>query len=197
MEEIDESVSLLRDSGVEELILLQCVNAYPAPLEDIHVNVVERLHERFGLPTGLSDHTTDPVISPAAAVALGGVVIEKHFTLDNSTEGLDHSFALEPDELEAMVDAIRKTETCLGDKEKSILELETETPSGKQCLHTSKKIAKGEPISEENTRYLRPIGEEMGVEPKNHNAVMQETVLRDISEGETVGWKDLNAEKAD
>jgi N-acetylneuraminate synthase len=196
-EEIQESVSLLRESGVNDLILLQCVNAYAAPLEDINVKVVEGLHERFGLPTGLSDHTTDPVTAPSAAVALGAVVVEKHFTLDSSMEGPDHSFALEPDELEAMVDAIRKTETCLGNEEKRILDIEKETPSGRQCLHASKDIAKGESISEDNTRYLRPIGEEMGIEPKYNEDVIEKKVVRDIPKGETVGWEDLNARKPD
>jgi len=196
-EEIQESVSLLRESGVDDLILLQCVNAYPAPLEDINVKVVEGLRERFDLPTGLSDHTTDPVTAPSAAVALGAVVVEKHFTLDNSMEGPDHSFALEPDELEAMVDAVRKTENCLGDEEKTVLDIETETPSGRQCLHASKEIAEGETISEKNTRYLRPIGEDMGIEPKNHDAVMGKTVVRDIKRGETVGWRDVDAERPD
>jgi N-acetylneuraminate synthase len=196
-EEIAESVSLLKESSVDDLVLLQCVNAYPAPLEDSNVNVVKGLHEEFGLPTGLSDHTTDPVTAPAAAVALGGVVVEKHFTLDNSMEGPDHDFALKPDELKAMVDAVRKTETCLGDETKTVLNVETETPSGRQCLHASKDMAEGELLSEENTRYLRPIGEDMGIEPKNHDTIMGKAVLRDVTRGETVDWADVKTEKPD
>jgi N-acetylneuraminate synthase len=195
--EIEDSVSLLRESGVDDLVLLQCVNAYPAPLEDINVKVVKGLRERFGLPTGLSDHTTDPVTAPSASVALDGVVVEKHFTLDDSMEGPDHSFALKPDELEAMVDAIHKTEKCLGIKGKSILDIETETPSGRQCLHASTDIAAGDVLSENNTKYLRPVGEAMGVEPKNHNVVMGKTVVHDIKRGETVGWSHMSAEKPD
>ncbi|OYR79477.1 shikimate dehydrogenase, partial [Halorubrum ezzemoulense] len=87
LDEVAESVAALRDSGASELILLQCVAAYPTPISEINVGVVETLREEFDVPTGLSDHTLDPVTAPSAAVALGACVIEKHFTLDKSMEG--------------------------------------------------------------------------------------------------------------
>ena len=122
--EVRESVEVLESAGVSGLALLQCVAAYPTPLEDINVRVVETLADEFEVPVGLSDHTLDPVTAPAAAVALGANVIEKHITLDKSMEGPDHQFALEPDQIAEMVAAIRDTEAALGTGEKYVLDVE-------------------------------------------------------------------------
>lgn len=191
LSEVSESVSLLREAGVDDIVLLQCVTAYPTPLEEANVRVVKGLQEEFGLPSGLSDHTTDPVTAPSAAVALGACVIEKHFTLDSSMQGPDHKFALEPDELERMVKAIRNTEKCLGEKEKTVLDVETETPTGRQCLHASVDVEEGTEITDKNTKYLRPIGESLGVEPKAHTEVMGRKVNRDIEKGEVIKRSDI------
>src|SRR6185437_13783572 len=106
-EAIDFAMGHLRESGAKQLAVLQCTAKYPASLDDINVAEITALSTRYGVPVGLSDHSREPTIAPAAAVALGASIIEKHYTLDNRLPGADHPFAIEPDELRDMVRAIR------------------------------------------------------------------------------------------
>jgi N-acetylneuraminate synthase len=187
--EIDESVSVLRNAGVSNLVLIQCVAAYPTPLSDINVSVVETLREEFEVLTGLSDHTLDPVTAPTAAVALGASVVEKHFTLDSSMEGPDHEFALEPPELDEMVSAIRATETALGDGEKRVQRVEQELyQKARRAVHAVEDIEVGEEITTDAVRVLRPGERETGLEPKFYDDVVGATATRDIKSGEGITW---------
>ena len=112
--EVEEGVQALRESGVKDITLLHCVTEYPAPFDEINLRAMHTLHTAFGLPVGYSDHTPGTEIA-IAAVALGAVVIEKHFTLDRNLPGPDHAASLEPSELKQMVSAIRHVESALGD----------------------------------------------------------------------------------
>ena len=130
--------------------------AYPTPLEDINVKVVETLAEEFDVPTGLSDHTLDPVTASAVAVALGANVIERHITIDKSMKGQEHQFALEPDQLTKMVTAIRDTEAALGTGKKSVLDVESELhDKARRAVHAVEDTAAGEKFTDENLRLLR------------------------------------------
>jgi len=192
LEEVAESVEVLRDAGVSGLALLQCVAAYPTPVADINVRVVQTLREEFGVPSGLSDHTLDPVTAPSAAVALGANVVEKHFTLDNSMEGPDHEFALEPDELDEMVSAIRDTEAALGSGEKRVLDIERELyAKARRAVHAGKDIHAGQELTEENLKVLRPGERENGLHPKFYNEVVGQRASRDIASGEGIDWEDV------
>jgi N-acetylneuraminate synthase len=193
LDEIAESVTALRKAGASELVLLQCVAAYPTPISEINVGVVETLHEEFDVPTGLSDHTLDPVTAPSAAVALGACVIEKHFTLDNSMEGPDHEFALEPDELDRMVTAIRDTGAALGSGEKRVLEVERELhEKARRAIHAVEDIEAGEELTEENLKVLRPGEQESGLHPKFYDKLVGTAAAGDISRGEGIDWDDVN-----
>ena len=113
--EIEDALGVLTDSGtpLENIIVLHCNTEYPTPFEDVNLRAMQTIGHAFGVTTGYSDHT--PGIEVAiAAVALGAVVIEKHFTLDRNLSGPDHKASLEPDELKAMVRAIRNIEKALG-----------------------------------------------------------------------------------
>jgi N,N'-diacetyllegionaminate synthase len=112
--EVEEAVQVLRAGGVSEITLLHCVTEYPAPYAEINLRAMQTLKSAFGLPVGYSDHTPGIEIA-IAAVALGAEVIEKHFTLDRSLPGPDHSASLEPKEFKQMVAAIRNVESALGD----------------------------------------------------------------------------------
>lgn len=192
LDEVAESVSALHEAGVSDLVLLQCVAAYPTPISEINVSVVETLHEEFGVQTGLSDHTLDPVTAPSAAVALGASVIEKHFTLDNSMEGPDHEFALEPDELDRMVSAIRDTDAALGSGKKRVLEIERELhEKARRAIHAVKDIKAGEVLTEENLKILRPGGREPGIDPKFYDEIVDATASRDIQKGNGIQWDDI------
>jgi len=193
LDEVAESVAALREAGASDLVLLQCVAAYPTPLSEINVGVVETLREEFDVPTGLSDHTLDPVTAPSAAVALGACVVEKHFTLDKSMEGPDHEFALEPDELDRMVTAIRDTEAALGSGEKRVLEVERELhKKARRAIHAVEDIEAGEELTEENLKVLRPGEQESGLHPKFYDEVVGTTALRDISQGTGISWDDID-----
>lgn len=191
--EIGESVDVLKRAGVDHLALLQCVAAYPTPLESINVRVVETLAEEFGTLTGLSDHTLDPVSAPVTAVALGASILEKHFTLDKSRDGPDHQFALEPHELDEMVTAIRNTEQALGTGDKTVLDIERELHRyARRAIHARRDISRGELLTEENVAVLRPGERERGLDPKFYDEVLGRTAARDISKDEGIDWNDVD-----
>ena len=195
LDEVRESVEVLENAGVSGLALLQCVAAYPTPLEDINVKVVETLAEEFDVPTGLSDHTLNPVTAPAAAVALGANVIEKHITLDKSMEGPDHQFALEPDQLAEMVAAIRDTEAALGTGEKFVLDVESELhDKARRAVHAVEDIAAGDDITADNVNVLRPGEQEAGLHPKFYDELLGKTAARDIPRSAGLQWDDVETQ---
>ena len=193
LDEVSESVAALREAGASELVVLQCVAAYPTPLSEINVRVVETLQNEFDVLSGLSDHTLDPVTAPSAAVALGASVVEKHFTLDKSMEGPDHQFALEPDELHQMVSAIRDTEKALGTSTKQILEIENELhEKARRAIHATCDIDKGDKITDNNIAVLRPGDRDPGIDPKFYDDITGQAVVNNISKGDGIQWDDLS-----
>lgn len=192
LDEVAESVAALRDAGAADLVVLQCVAAYPTPLPEINVSVVETLRDELGVLTGLSDHTLDPVTAPTAAVALGACVVEKHFTLDTSMEGPDHEYALEPDELDRMVSAIRDTEAALGTGEKRVLETEAELyEKARRAIHAVADIEAGEQFTTENTKVLRPGDREAGLDPTFYDEILGATAASAIRNGDGIRWDDV------
>lgn len=125
-EDIRWAVETFKNGGGGPLTLLQCTAKYPAPFSSLNLRVLPWLKAQFGVAVGLSDHSRDPIRAPTAAVALGATVIEKHYTLDNRLPGPDHSFSVTPEELKAMVMAIRETEQLLGSGVKEVLQAEEE-----------------------------------------------------------------------
>jgi N-acetylneuraminate synthase len=196
LNEIREAVEVLQEAGADELVLLHCVSSYPTPLESINVRAVETLDEEFSVPVGFSDHTTDPTTAPSAAVALGASVVEKHYTLNKSMDGPDHSFALEPDELEAMVSAIRNTETALDDGTIGVQEAETELQEiARRRLHAGRDISTGERITDEDVEILRSGNRKQGLEPKHYEAVLGRKAATDIATGEGITWDDIKGQR--
>ncbi len=136
--------------------LLHCTTEYPAPYAEVHLNTMQTLRAAFDLPVGYSDHTPGITV-PIAAVALGAVVIEKHFTLDRTLPGPDHAASLEPPELEAMVRAIRITESALGGRIKHATPSEVRNMSAaRKSLVAARAIRKGEIFSVDNLTAKRP-----------------------------------------
>jgi N-acetylneuraminate synthase len=192
LEEVAEAVSVLEEQAVSDLILLHCVSGYPTPLDQINVRVVETLRERFGVATGISDHTLDPTTAAVAAVSLGASVVEKHFTLDKSMPGPDHGFALEPDELDEMVTAIRKTERALGDGVKRLAEAEKELhDKARRFIHARTDISAGETFTEDNIGLLSPGELDPGLLPKHYDEVLGSTATRDIEQSAGITWDDI------
>ena len=183
MEEIREAIRALRENGAGEIRLLHCNTEYPTPFEDVNLKAMQTLRREFGLETGYSDHTQGIEV-PIAAAAAGAVMIEKHFTLDRNMEGPDHKASLEPEELAAMVRAIRNIEKATGNG------IKVPSPSEKKNIPVARKsivaktgIRAGEILTEENLTAKRPG---TGISPMRWNEVIGTKAVRDFKEDEQI-----------
>ena len=186
--DVEFCVATARKAGASDITLLQCTSSYPAPPDSLNLSVIPWLRERFGVPAGLSDHSRDPIVAPVAAVALGGTVVEKHFTVDNRLPGPDHPFALEPDELAAMVRAIREAELAYGDGVKRVGARETELRSfAVRAVQATREIAPGDLLVEgENFDVLRPGKRSAGMHPRHLDELRGRKAARAIHAGDGI-----------
>lgn len=183
MDEIAFARDTLLQQGCPQVTILHCNTDYPTPYEDANIRAMVSIHERFGEPVGYSDHTLG-IEAPVAAVALGAAVIEKHFTLDKNMDGPDHAASLEPDELGAMIQAIRHTELALGTgiKQPSPSELRNMDIARKSIVAAC-DIKKGDVFSEDNLDVKRP-GD--GLSPTLWFEVLGKTAGRDFAADEKI-----------
>lgn len=185
MEDVRAAVDALYKSGLskENLILLHCNTEYPTPFEDVNLRAMLALKDEFKVEVGYSDHTKGIEV-PIAAVALGANVIEKHFTLDRNMEGPDHKASLEPDELKAMVSAIRNIEKALGSSKKTVSESERKNiVIARKSIVAAKDIKKGELLTEANLTVKRPGN---GISPMRWQEVIGTKAVRDFNEEELI-----------
>lgn len=185
MSEIEEAIEILCDNGLqrEQIMLLHCNTEYPTPMKDVNLRAMQTMAEMFGLAVGYSDHTQGIEV-PVAAVALGARVIEKHFTLDRNMEGPDHKASLEPDELKAMVLAIRNIEQALGNEEKKVSASEQKNINiARKSIVALHDIKKGEILTEENITVKRPGN---GISPMKWDVVLGKEAIRDFAEDEQI-----------
>ena len=184
--EIKNAIDLLVKSGLnrDKIILLHCNTEYPTPFEDVDLKAMDSLKREFNLEVGYSDHTKGIEV-PIAAVALGASVIEKHFTLDCNMEGPDHKASLEPDELKAMVSAIRNIELAIsGDGKKHVSNSERKNISiARKSIVASRDIKKGEILSELNLTVKRPGN---GISPMMWEQVVGTYATKDFTEDEPI-----------
>lgn len=184
--DVRAAVEALYKNGLskENLILLHCNTEYPTPFEDVNLKAMDALHREFGVEIGYSDHTRGIEV-PIAAVALGATVIEKHFTLDCDMEGPDHKASLEPDELKAMVSAIRNIEKAVGgDGIKHISDSERRNIAvARKSIVAARDIRMGELLTEENLTVKRPG---TGVSPMRWEEVIGTKAVRDFQEDELI-----------
>jgi N-acetylneuraminate synthase len=155
--EIAELVETVRQAGGQELALLKCTSAYPAPLEAMNLRTIPHLAEGFGVPVGLSDHTLG-IAAPVAAVALGACIVEKHFTLSRSLPGPDSAFSLEPDEFKAMADHIRAAEKALGNVDYALTAAEAKSRVFRRSLFVVAEVRAGELFTPRNVRSSTFLG---------------------------------------
>ncbi|CZR10831.1 N-acetylneuraminate synthase [Trichococcus flocculiformis] len=154
--DIEKALEVLRENGASDIVVLHCNTEYPTPMEDVNLKAMNGIRNAFQVEVGYSDHTLGIEI-PTAAVALGATMIEKHFTLDKTMEGPDHKASLEPDELKAMVKAIRNLEVALGDGVKRLSNSEKKNMAiARKSLVAKVDIAEGEVFSEDNLTIKRP-----------------------------------------
>jgi pseudaminic acid synthase len=182
--EIEEAVSCIRETGNDQIVLLKCTSAYPAPPDEANIRTIPHMAETFNVPVGLSDHTLGIAV-PVAAVALGAVVIEKHLTLSRSIPGPDSAFSLEPQEFKAMVDEIRITEKALGRVNYQITENEKPSRKFRRSLFVVRDIKKGEIFSHENVRSIRPA---QGLPPKYLDTVIGKHAVDNYKKGTPLRW---------
>ncbi len=183
MDEIQAAIDVLKENGTTDITILHCTTEYPAPIQDVNLNVMKTLRDSYGYPVGYSDHTQGIEVD-LAAVALGATVIEKHFTLDRNLPGPDHKASLEPSELKVMVDGIRKIEIALGssDKRPSEIELKNRLVARKSIV-ARKAIKAGEELTDDNITTKRPG---TGINPMKWNEVIGTNAIRDFEEDELI-----------
>ena len=186
MEDVRAAVQTLYKNGLskENLILLHCNTEYPTPFEDVNLKAMDALRKEFGVEVGYSDHTKGIEV-PIAAVALGATVIEKHFTLDRNMEGPDHKASLEPDEVKAMVIAIRNIEKAVGgDGTKHVSESERKNIAiARKSIVAACDIKAGAVFTEQNLTVKRPGS---GICPMRWDQVVGMIAKRDFAEDELI-----------
>lgn len=186
--EIEFALNILKSNDKNQIALLQCTSKYPAPLETMNLKVIKTYREKYDLPVGLSDHSLNPVIAPLMAIGLGASIIEKHFTLNRNLPGPDHPFALEPEELEKMINFIRQAEFTLGSEEKQVLVEEKELRNfATRAIQATKNISKGDILKEGvNFDILRPGNRIRGLDAKFLEQVQGKKAIKDIKIGDGV-----------
>ncbi len=183
LDEIENALDILENNGATGVTILHCNTEYPTPYEDANLSAMLELADQFGLPVGLSDHTKGWECDVAAA-AFGAAVIEKHFTLDKNMEGPDHKASLEPDELKAMVTAVRNIEKAMGDGEKKVSRSEAKNkPIARKSIVAARPIQAGEEFTAENLTTKRP-GD--GISPMRWYEVLGTKACRDFAEDEKI-----------
>jgi sialic acid synthase SpsE len=188
--EIEEALSAAEHGGAVAVALLHCISLYPSPVEQMNLRAMKRLRSAFGVPVGLSDHSTGITVAIAAA-ALGAAIIEKHITLDHSMPGPDHSFALEPGELAAMVRGIRDAEAALGDGVKAgpnAGELEENYTLARRSLIAARDLAAGTVLEAAMLTIKRPG---YGIAPKHLGIVLGRTLRTDVEADDVLTWEML------
>jgi len=190
LQEIEDVVTICKKEGNNSIILLQCTSSYPAPLEGANLLTIPDLAKRFGVIAGFSDHTLG-ITAPITAVALGAKVIEKHFILDKAIGGADASFSLDVEAFTAMVQAVRDTEKLLG---KPTYNTDEKAIKGRQfsrSLYVAKDIAKGEILSEETIRSVRPG---YGLHPKYLSEILGKRATMDLEFGTALAFKHMEGD---
>jgi len=188
MEEVKEAVEMIRSTGNKDLIILQCTTSYPADVQYANLRAMVSMRDSLNVLVGYSDHTIGTAAA-VAAVALGAVIVEKHFTYDKKAHGPDHCLSADPDELKSMISAIREVEKALGSSIKEPSEIEKERIiSFRKSVVAACDIAKGAAIKEDMVTAKRPGS---GIPAKDIGSVIGKTARRAIVQDELITPEDI------
>lgn len=179
LDEIEDAVKACRKMGNNDITLLKCTSEYPAKLEDANLCMIQDMAKRFDVKIGVSDHTMGNIV-PMTAVALGAKVVEKHFIIDKEIGGPDASFSMTPIEFEEMIKKVREVEKTIGKVDYSLTEKKIKSRKFSRSLFIVKDIKKGEILTEENVKSIRP-GD--GLAPKYFYEILGKEVTQDIKFG--------------
>jgi len=184
--DIQNAIDVSLASGNEKIALLQCTSLYPAPINLSNLNSIRTMKETFNVITGYSDHTLGDHVC-IAAVALGANIIEKHFTMDRSLPGPDHSFAIEPQELKQLMQRLREVESAFGNGSKNGPQEEEKEmyENGRRSIHAAIPIHAGQIIEKDSLIIKRPG---LGIPPYLMEQVIGRTAKHDIQEDEWITW---------
>lgn len=186
-QEIGEAINVAQKSGCKELLILHCVSGYPAPADQYNLRTIADIQDRFGVLSGLSDHTIDNATA-ITSVALGACLIEKHVTLDRKGGGPDDSFSLEPLELENLCRDVKTAWAALGKVNYERTEAEKGNIKFRRSLYIVKDIEPGETITEEHVRSIRPG---YGLPPKYYQTVLGRKAKRFMGRGLPLHLEDI------
>ena len=187
MAEIEHAIRTIETSGGKEIVVLHCVSMYPPEDAAVNLNNMAMLRSAFGYPVGFSDHTMGTEIS-LAAIALGAVVLEKHFTLDQSMFGWDHKISATPEDLQAIMRGVSRIHDALGSTRRAPPEDEEQKAAYRRSIVTARAIKKGTVITEEDMTFQRPG---TGLEPNTMPALIGMVAIRDIQSDSLIEMKDL------
>lgn len=183
LEEVRDSLKVLKKFGTTDITLLHCTTEYPAPYDSVNLKAMLTLQNEFGYKVGYSDHTNGIEI-PVAAIAMGATVIEKHFTLDKTMEGPDHKASLEPEELRQMVLSIRNVEAAIGDGIKQPSDAEKKNIAiARKSIVAACDIKKGEVFTENNLTAKRPGN---GISPMQWEKILGKSAIKDFEKDEMI-----------
>ena len=182
--DIEEAVNACKRMGNNQIALLKCTSAYPAPLEESNLRNIPNLADTFNTIVGLSDHTLG-ISAPIASVALGAKIIEKHFILDRKMGGPDAAFSMEPDDFKSMINAVRDVEKALGTVNYDLTEKTRKSREFSRSLFAVEDIKAGESLTEENIRSIRPG---FGLHPRYYGQIIGKKARTDIKRSTPLDW---------
>ncbi len=186
MADIAEAVEILEVNGCPSITILHCVAVYPTEYHDAHLNVMQTLQQSFGKSVGFSDHSLG-IALPIAAAALGAKVIEKHFTLDRSMPGPDHSYALEPGELKEVVRHIRSVEAALGSSNKT-MHADEKAWGRRDGVYTTRSLKQGERLLPSDLLIKRPA---TSIPSRYQISIVGATLKNNLKAGAPIHWADI------
>ncbi len=185
MEDIELALRTCKEAGNENVILLKCSTAYPAPYEEINLKTIPNMAETFDCIAGLSDHTMGSAVA-GAGVALGAKVIEKHLTLRRSDGGVDSAFSMEPEEFKEMVDNVRIIEKAMGRATYELTEKQEKSKKYSRSLFVAQDMKAGDVFTTENLRSVRPG---CGLHTKYYEELLGKKITRDAKLGTPMTWE--------
>ena len=187
-EDISLAINACLTVGNNNIALLKCTSSYPAPLNEANLSMIKHLANSYGVITGLSDHTIGS-LAPVISICFGAKIIEKHFIIDRSIGGPDSSFSMNEQEFTEMVNSVRQAESAIGNVDYSLSEKQKISRAHSRSLYIVEDTKKGEIITEENVRSIRPG---FGLHPKYYRDILGKTINRDLKKGDRLHLNFIN-----
>ena len=187
-EDIELALNACKKSNNDQIALLKCTSSYPSPIEESNMVMVSDLAERYGVISGLSDHTLG-ITAPVVATCFGAKIIEKHFILDKSIGGPDSSFSLDEKEFTTLVKAVREAEKAIGIIDYSLSEKQKKSRDFSRSLYVVDNIKNGDIFTEKNIRSIRPG---FGLHPKYYFEILGKIATKNIEKGTALEWEHIN-----